>query len=246
LQPLADVLAKISALALRRWWATDDAKWSLLGRFRKKPMEFGKIAGARHRNGAMIMIAVARRCIGGAGDSVFSWGGLSGTRWLQTEIFLCFWRCSDGGYVASLDPLPKLAEKRKSPARRNLRKWLPGGSGTENENGGMASGVSVVAALLLAVSFWWLRQTDHKIRETGRSLRVPGHEQKTTAETAGKAQASHAKTDNLGNVWVEFWLRVHRKRAVRMRQTGRVVVSGITKGGFLRSRVPAGPRHMRV
>ncbi len=108
----------------------------------------------------------------------------------------------------------------------------------------MGMRVAVVAALVLAAGLSVAAQTDHKSENRGEVSAVTGHEQTTTAELLERLNASHPKTDNLGNVWVEFGSGSPHTLLVTAADGPGYVVSGITEGGFLRvQRLPQAAPH---
>jgi putative aminopeptidase FrvX len=93
----------------------------------------------------------------------------------------------------------------------------------------------VIAALLLAsasrVSF---TQTKNNPAIPGDTPAVSGYEQELSKELARELKEFSPKTDNLGNVWVDFGSgEPHRLIATGMDQPG-YVVSAITGDGYLR------------
>ena len=64
----------------------------------------------------------AQIAFGGACTVVLLAGRVSGNQWLSMEIFLFLAAAALAGYVASLDPLSKLAEKKKEALLEALTK----------------------------------------------------------------------------------------------------------------------------
>jgi hypothetical protein len=120
LPPWPIFFATISALAFAVVGQLTIANWSSLT-FPKK-MEFGKMQGQRQSGMAALIAFGAQIVFGGAAGLVFFMGRLSGNDWLPTEIFLFLAIAALGGYVASLDPLTKLAEKKKESLLETLMK----------------------------------------------------------------------------------------------------------------------------
>src|SRR5690348_13069169 len=88
-----------------------------------------------------------------------------------------------------------------------------------------------VAASVLAAGFSVAAQADHKSENGGEVSAVTGHEQPMTAELLERLNASHPKTDNLGNVWVEFGSGSPHTLLVTAVDGPGYVVSGITEDG---------------
>jgi ABC-2 type transport system permease protein len=96
------------------------ANWSSLT-FPKK-MEFGKMSGNR-QSGMAVLIAFGAQIVFGATCGLVLFAGrAAGNPWLSLEIFLFLAMAAVGGYVASLDPLTKLAEKKKEAMLEILMK----------------------------------------------------------------------------------------------------------------------------
>jgi ABC-2 type transport system permease protein len=87
------------------------ANWSSLT-FPKK-MEFGKMKGSR-QSGMAVLVAFGAQLVFGAvcGPILFA-GRLTGNVWLPAEIFAFLAAAAVAGYVASLDVMTRLAEKKK-------------------------------------------------------------------------------------------------------------------------------------
>jgi hypothetical protein len=96
------------------------ANWSSLT-FPKK-MEFGKMQGQRQSGMAALIAFGAQIVFGGVAGLVFSVGRLSGNDWLPTEIFLFLAAAVLAGYWSSMEPLTKLAEKKKEALLETLTK----------------------------------------------------------------------------------------------------------------------------
>jgi ABC-2 type transport system permease protein len=120
LPPWPIFFATIGALAFAVVGQLTIANWSSLT-FPKK-MEFGKMQGQRQSGMAALIAFGAQIVFGGAAGLVFSLGRLSGNEWLPTEIFFFLAIAALGGYVASLEPLTKLAEKKKESLLDTLMK----------------------------------------------------------------------------------------------------------------------------
>ena len=104
--------------------------------------------------------------------------------------------------------------------------------------------IAAMVALILGTSRASAGQTDHKSENRGEVSAVTGHEQPMTAELLERLNASHPKTDNLGNVWVEFGSGSPHTLLVTAVDGPGYVVSGITEDGFLRvQRLPQAAPH---
>jgi ABC-2 type transport system permease protein len=87
------------------------ANWSALS-FPKK-MEIGKMKGQRNSGVAVWTAFGAQILIGGIATIVLLAGGWSGNPWLPAMVFAGLTTAALGGYIASLDPLSVLAERKK-------------------------------------------------------------------------------------------------------------------------------------
>jgi len=87
------------------------ANWSALS-FPKK-MEIGKMKGQRNSGVAVWTAFGVQIVIGGIATVVLLAGRWSGNPWLPVVVFAGLTAAALGGYVASLDPLSVLAERKK-------------------------------------------------------------------------------------------------------------------------------------
>jgi ABC-2 type transport system permease protein len=87
------------------------ANWSALS-FPKK-MEIGKLKGQRNSGVAVWTAFGAQILIGGIATVVLLAGGWTGNPWLPAMVFAGLTGAAFGGYMASLDPLSALAERKK-------------------------------------------------------------------------------------------------------------------------------------
>jgi ABC-2 type transport system permease protein len=87
------------------------ANWSALS-FPKK-MEIGKMKGQRNSGVAVWTAFGAQILIGGIATVVLLTGRWFGNPWLPVAVFAGLTAAALGGYVASLDPLSVLAERKK-------------------------------------------------------------------------------------------------------------------------------------
>jgi hypothetical protein len=87
------------------------ANWSSLSFPRK--LEFGRMGG-RSQSGMAVLVAFGSQIIlGGISAVILFSGRWTRNPWLPAEAFALLAAAAVGGYVASLDPLTELAEKRK-------------------------------------------------------------------------------------------------------------------------------------
>ena len=96
------------------------ANWSSLS-FPKK-MEFGKMQGQRQSGMAVLIAFSAQIVFGVTCGLVLFTGRLAGNPWLPLTIFIFLAAAAVAGYVASLDPLTKVAEKKKEAILEILMK----------------------------------------------------------------------------------------------------------------------------
>ncbi len=87
------------------------ANWSSLSFPRK--LEFGKMRGQR-QSGMAVLVAFGSQILTGAISGVILFSGRwTGNPWLPAEAFAFLAAAAIGGYIASLDVLTQLAEKKK-------------------------------------------------------------------------------------------------------------------------------------
>jgi hypothetical protein len=87
------------------------ANWSSLSFPRK--MEIGKMKGQRNSGAAVWVAFGAQILVGSICGLVLGIGQWLGTPWLAVALFAGLTAAAVGGYVASLEPLGRLAEKKK-------------------------------------------------------------------------------------------------------------------------------------
>jgi len=87
------------------------ANWSALS-FPKK-MEIGKLRGQRNSGIAVWTAFGVQILIGGIATLVLFAGRWTGNPWLPVILFAALTAAALGGYIASLDPLSRLAEEKK-------------------------------------------------------------------------------------------------------------------------------------
>lgn len=87
------------------------ANWSAIS-FPKK-MEIGKMKGQRNSGIAVWAAFGVQILVGGIATIVLFAGRWTGNPWLPTILFVALTAAALGGYVASLDPLSRLAEEKK-------------------------------------------------------------------------------------------------------------------------------------
>jgi len=96
------------------------ANWSSLT-FPKK-MEFGRMSGQR-QSGMAVLVAFGAQIVFGATCGLVLFAGRATSNpWLPLEIFLFLAVAAVGGYAASLEPLTKLAERKKEALLEILMK----------------------------------------------------------------------------------------------------------------------------
>jgi len=104
-------LSTITAAAFAVMGQLAIANWSALS-FPKK-MEIGKMKGQRNSGVAVWTAFGVQILIGGIATVVLLAGRWSGNPWLPVAVFAGLTAAALGGYVASLDPLSVLAERKK-------------------------------------------------------------------------------------------------------------------------------------
>jgi ABC-2 type transport system permease protein len=87
------------------------ANWSSLSFPRK--LEFGQMRGQRQSGMAVLVAFGAQLVLGGMSTLILFAGRWTGNLWLPAEIFAFLAAAAVGGYLASLDALTQLAEKKK-------------------------------------------------------------------------------------------------------------------------------------
>jgi ABC-2 type transport system permease protein len=104
-------LSTIAAAAFAVMGQLTIANWSALS-FPKK-MEIGKMKGQRNSGVAVWTAFGAQILIGGIATVVLLAGRWFGNPWLPAAVFAVLTTAALGGYLASLDPLSALAERKK-------------------------------------------------------------------------------------------------------------------------------------
>ena len=104
-------LSTIAAAAFAVTGQLTIANWSALS-FPKK-MEIGKMKGQRNSGVAVWTAFGVQILIGGIATIVLLAGRWFGSSWLPVVVFVGLTAAALGGYVASLDPLSTLAERKK-------------------------------------------------------------------------------------------------------------------------------------
>jgi hypothetical protein len=120
LPPLPVFLATIGALIFAVVGQLTIANWSSLT-FPKK-MEFGKMQGNRQSGMAVLIAFGAQIVFGTTCGLVLFAGHLGSNSWLPMEVFLCLAAAAVAGYFAALEPLTRLAEKKKESILEILMK----------------------------------------------------------------------------------------------------------------------------
>lgn len=108
---LATLLSTVAAASFAVAGQLAIANWSALS-FPKK-MEIGKMKGQRNSGVAVWTAFGVQIVIGGIATTVFLAGRWLGSPWLPVAWFAGLTAAAVGGYVASLDPLSDLAERKK-------------------------------------------------------------------------------------------------------------------------------------
>jgi ABC-2 type transport system permease protein len=105
------LLSTVAAAAFAVMGQLTIANWSALS-FPKK-MEIGKMKGQRNSGVAVWTAFGVQILIGGIATVVMLAGGWFGKPWLPVAVFAGLTAAALGGYLASLDPLSILAERKK-------------------------------------------------------------------------------------------------------------------------------------
>jgi len=87
------------------------ANWSSLNFPRK--LEFGQMRGQRQSGMAALTTLGTQLVLGSISGVILFSGRWTGNPWVPTEAFVLFAAAAVAGYFASLDPLSKLAEKKR-------------------------------------------------------------------------------------------------------------------------------------
>ena len=98
----------------------------------------------------------------------------------------------------------------------------------------LAVAIGAVLVGSFAVTQACAAQSETEKASRGEVTAVTGHEQRVTAELLDTLKAAHPKTDNLGNVWVQFGSGSPNTLLVTAIDVPGYVVSDITADGFLR------------
>jgi ABC-2 type transport system permease protein len=105
------LLSTVAAAAFAVMGQLTIANWSALS-FPKK-MEIGKMKGQRNSGVAVWTAFGVQILIGGIATVVMLAGGWFGKPWLPAAVFAGLTAAALGGYLASLEPLSVLAERKK-------------------------------------------------------------------------------------------------------------------------------------
>jgi hypothetical protein len=111
LPPLPLLLATLAAIVFTVVGQLTIANWSSLSFPRK--LVFGQMRGQRQAGMAVLVAFGAQLLLGAISAVVFLSGRWTGDRWLPAEAFGFLAAATIGGYIASLDALTQLAEKKK-------------------------------------------------------------------------------------------------------------------------------------
>ena len=120
LPPRPVFVATMSALVFAVLGQLAIANWSSLT-FPKK-MDFGKMQGNRQSGMAALVTFGAQIVFSGTSAVIFAIGRFSGNDWLSVGIFLFLAAAALAGYWSSLEPLTKLAERKKESLLETLTK----------------------------------------------------------------------------------------------------------------------------
>ncbi len=120
LPPVPIFFATMSALVFAVMGQLTIANWSSLTFPRK--MDFGKMQGNRQSGMAALVTLGAQIVFSGSSSLIFVAGRFSGNDWLPAEIFLFLAAAALAGYWSSLEPLTRLAEKKKESLLEILTK----------------------------------------------------------------------------------------------------------------------------
>ncbi len=111
LPSLPRLVATLAAIAFTIVGQLTIANWSSLSFPRK--LEFGRMGG-RSQSGMAVLIAFGSQIVlGGISAVILLAGSWTGSPWLPAEAFAFLAAAAAGGYIASLDALTQLAEKKK-------------------------------------------------------------------------------------------------------------------------------------
>ncbi|HKV26045.1 MAG TPA: hypothetical protein VJN93_15735 [Candidatus Acidoferrum sp.] len=105
------LLATIMAIVFYIAGQLSIANWSSLSFPRK--LNFGQMRGQRQSGMAVLVAFGAQLLLAGICAPILFLSGWTGDRWLPAELFTFLAAIAIAGYVASLDPLSALAEKKK-------------------------------------------------------------------------------------------------------------------------------------
>ena len=114
------LLATLAAVVFAVVGQLTIANWSSLS-FPKR-MEFGKMKGQRQSGMAVLVSFAAQLVFGGICAPILFVGRWTGDPWLPAEIFLFLSAAAVGGYIASLDAMTRLAERKKELLLETLSK----------------------------------------------------------------------------------------------------------------------------
>jgi len=112
------LLATLAAVVFAVVGQLTIANWSSLS-FPKR-MEFGKMKGQRQSGMAVLVSFAAQLVFGGICAPILFLGRWTGDPWLPAEIFLFLSAAAVGGYLASLDAMTRLAERKKESLLETL------------------------------------------------------------------------------------------------------------------------------
>jgi ABC-2 type transport system permease protein len=120
LPPAPIFVATLAAVAFTVTGQLAIANWSSLSFPRK--LQFAQMRGQRQSGMAVLVAFGAQILLGGISALLFFVGRWTGDAWLPAEAFVFLALAAIAGYVASLDPLSHLAEKKRETLIEALNK----------------------------------------------------------------------------------------------------------------------------
>lgn len=120
LPPTPIFVATLAAVAFTVTGQLAIANWSSLSFPRK--LQFAQMRGQRQSGMAVLVAFAAQITLGGISALLFFVGRWTGDDWLPAEAFVFLALAAIAGYVASLDPLSHLAERKRETLIEALNK----------------------------------------------------------------------------------------------------------------------------
>lgn len=109
--PLSLLLATLAAIVFAGLGQLVVANWASVSYPRR--LEFGTFRNQRASGMAVLIALGMQLLLIGTGSVVFALGSWLGNPWLPVGVFALLAAAAAGGYAASLDPLSRLAERRR-------------------------------------------------------------------------------------------------------------------------------------